>query len=245
MTAATETKTSTAEKLWAALQQAPGVTSKELAANAGIGGSTARKLLVALERTGGAYRTEGQADGSAQRPADLWWPRTDAADTPAEENIDDSDATGADQAPVDEADTPAEVAATAPEPAQPDTPVEPAADVAEADTAPEAAPGQDSQVEPGQPPAAEPAPPEAGTEGANEQAPVPASDGKRLKPGALRGMVEEFLRDCAGREFGPTEIGRNLERSVGAIHNSLEKLVADGIAVKTCEAPKRYMIPNT
>ncbi|MBF6328468.1 hypothetical protein [Nocardia transvalensis] len=72
--------TSTADKLWAALQQAPGTTSKELAASAGIGGSTARKLLVALGRTGGAYRTAGDADGSAQRPADRWWPHIAAAD---------------------------------------------------------------------------------------------------------------------------------------------------------------------
>lgn len=223
MTAATATPT--AEKLWAALQKAPGSTAKGLAESAGIGGSTARKLLVALERTGSAYRLEGEAGGSAQRPADRWYvlhtPATDA--TPdeqdptreAEETVGDLAEPGE---PIELA-APAEEPDTAPEPAEADTPAEPA------DTA--AAPDTEAAAEP---------------EEAGQPDTEPTVKGKRLAPGALRAMVEEFLRDCAGREFGPTAIGKDLGRSVGAVHNALEKLVADGVAARTCEAPKRYMI---
>ncbi|ATL65171.1 helix-turn-helix domain-containing protein [Nocardia terpenica] len=235
MNSAIATATPTAEKLWAALQQGPGSTAKELAESAGIGGSTARKLLVALERTGSAYRLEGGAGGSAQRPADRWY----VLHTPANAN-----AAAAEEDPAAEAEAgdevlstpaeptaptvPAEEADTALEPAEADAPAEPADTAAAGDTAP------DTEA------AAEP----EDSERAEPDTAEPVVKGKRLAPGALRAMVQEFLTDCAGREFGPTELGRNLQHSVGAIHNALEKLVADGIVVKTCQAPKRYMIPQ-
>ncbi|KZM68552.1 hypothetical protein [Nocardia terpenica] len=246
MTAATATATPTAEKLWAALQQAPGSTAKGLAETAGIGGSTARKLLVALERTGTAYRTEGEADGSAQRPADRWWPHTPAADSASAETP-ATDETEARAGLTGQPTTPAEATESAPEPAEAQAPAEPADEAVATDTAPDTAPSATlEQEEQPEPDTTEPAPDApADTETAEPTtAPAPAAQGKRLPPGGLRGMVEEFLRDCAGREFGPTAIGKDLGRSVGAVANALEKLVADGIAVKICEAPKRYMIPN-
>ncbi|GAA2693160.1 MULTISPECIES: helix-turn-helix domain-containing protein [Actinosynnema] len=63
----------------------------------------------------------------------------------------------------------------------------------------------------------------------------------RLAPGALRGMVEDHLRDNAG-EFGPTAIGKVLNRSAGAVHNALEKLVAAGVVTRTSDKPKRYAL---
>ncbi|GHE86946.1 MULTISPECIES: MarR family transcriptional regulator, partial [Actinomycetes] len=54
-----------------------------------------------------------------------------------------------------------------------------------------------------------------------------------LAPGALRGLVEGFLRDHPGEEFTPNTIAKALNRSSGAVHNALEKLVAAGYAVKT------------
>ncbi|KZM68395.1 hypothetical protein [Nocardia terpenica] len=232
MTTATATATPTAEKLWAALQQGPGSTAKELAESAGIGGSTARKLLVALERTGSAYRLEGEAGGSAQRPADRWYVlHTPAATAPGEQDPAAEDPEAGDEVITTPAETtaptvPAEEADPAPEPAGADTPAEPVDTAAAADTA------SDSEVST--------APEETGQPDTAEL----VVKGKRLAPGELRAMVQEFLTDCAGREFGPTELGRNLQHSVGAIHNALEKLVADGVAVKTCQAPKRYMIPQ-
>ncbi|MFQ6329140.1 hypothetical protein ACLMAL_23800 [Nocardia sp. CWNU-33] len=70
-----------ADKLWMELHGAPGGTSAELAEQAGIGGSTARKLLAALECNGAAIRTAGESDGSARRPADRWWPEIAPADS--------------------------------------------------------------------------------------------------------------------------------------------------------------------
>jgi predicted transcriptional regulator len=64
----------------------------------------------------------------------------------------------------------------------------------------------------------------------------------RLAPGALRGLVEDYLSDHPGEEFSPSAIGKALDRSSGAVNNALEKLVLDGYAVKTKEAPKRFAL---
>ncbi|MFJ8813805.1 MarR family transcriptional regulator [Amycolatopsis thermoflava] len=75
------------------------------------------------------------------------------------------------------------------------------------------------------------------------------SDGQqteRLAPGALRGMVEDFLRDHPGDEFGPTAIAKALGgKSSGAVSNALDKLVADGTAVRTKDKPRRFALAPT
>ena len=43
-------------------------------------------------------------------------------------------------------------------------------------------------------------------------------------------MVEDYPRDNSG-EFSPNAIGKVLNRSSGAVHNALEKLVESGYAV--------------
>jgi hypothetical protein len=55
-------------------------------------------------------------------------------------------------------------------------------------------------------------------------------------------MVEEYLTEHPGESFGPAKIGKDLGRSGGAVNNACEKLVADGYAIKACEAPKRFAI---
>ncbi|MFS8104676.1 MarR family transcriptional regulator, partial [Lentzea alba] len=67
---------------------------------------------------------------------------------------------------------------------------------------------------------------------------------QRLAPGALRGMVEDYLEDNAG-EFSPNAIGKALNRSSGAVHNALEKLVESGYAVRTSDKPKKYSCAAT
>ncbi|GHH32197.1 MarR family transcriptional regulator [Lentzea cavernae] len=67
----------------------------------------------------------------------------------------------------------------------------------------------------------------------------------RLKPGALRGLTEDYLRMHPGEAFGPTHIGRVLGRSQGAVNNALEALTSSGTVVKTQEAPKRFAIAPT
>jgi hypothetical protein len=71
--------------------------------------------------------------------------------------------------------------------------------------------------------------------------------GERLPKGALRGMVEDFLREPArdGKDFTPGDIGRVLERSSGAVSNALEKLVEEGTAVQVNEKPRRFALSAT
>jgi len=65
----------------------------------------------------------------------------------------------------------------------------------------------------------------------------------RLAPGGLRGMVEDYLRDHPGEEFGPTAIAKALGgKSSGAVSNALDKLVEDTTVVRTKESPRRFAL---
>lgn len=147
-------RTETEEKLWQAVRDNPGSTATALSTAAGIGKSTAPKILTRWEKDGLVTRTAGIADGGS-RPADRWSITTD------------------DQPTDDQAGKP-----------------------------------------------------------------------QRLAPGALRGMVEDYLRDHSG-EFSPNAIGKALNRSSGAVHNALEKLVESGYAVRTSDKPKKYSLAAT
>ncbi|MFD8497299.1 MarR family transcriptional regulator [Amycolatopsis sp. NPDC059657] len=66
---------------------------------------------------------------------------------------------------------------------------------------------------------------------------------ERLAPGGLRGMVEDYLRDHPGDQFGPTAIANALGgKSSGAVSNALDKLVEGGVAVKTQDKPRRFAL---
>jgi hypothetical protein len=63
----------------------------------------------------------------------------------------------------------------------------------------------------------------------------------RLRPGDLRGKVEDHLTTHAGMEFTPGEIARALGgRSAGAVANALATLASTGVARLSCERPRRY-----
>ncbi|MFD3430749.1 hypothetical protein [Nocardia fluminea] len=64
----------------------------------------------------------------------------------------------------------------------------------------------------------------------------------RLPAGALRGQVEDFLRDHPEEEYSPHQIGKALDRSSGAVHNALVKLTKDGTARQTSTAPKKFAL---
>jgi predicted transcriptional regulator len=153
-------RTETEDKLWQALRDNPGSPAAALSTAAGIGKSTAPKILTRWEKEGLVARTAGTADGGS-RPADRWSITTDDQPTA----------------------------------------------VAESDG------GSGQQQE----------------------------KSERLAPGALRGMVEDYLRDNSG-EFSPNAIGKELNRSSGAVHNALEKLVTSGYAVRTSDKPKKYSL---
>jgi hypothetical protein len=56
-------------------------------------------------------------------------------------------------------------------------------------------------------------------------------------------MVEDYLRDHPGEQFGPTAIAHALGgKSSGAVSNALDKLVEDGVATKTQDKPRRFAL---
>ncbi|WP_309114698.1 hypothetical protein [Saccharothrix sp.] len=165
-------RTEAEDKLWQAMLDKPGSTAAELSAAAGIGKSTAPKILMRWLEAGLVTRMSGIADGG-RRAADRW------SIQPGEEGQ-----------PADE--SPAEVQ--------------------DSDAAVESISSDDTEAS------------------------------KRLAPGALRGMVEDYLREHAGEAISPNGIGKALRRSPGAVANALEKLVAAGYAVRVSDKPKTYAI---
>ncbi|MCP2298370.1 hypothetical protein APR11_004815 [Nocardia amikacinitolerans] len=184
--------------LWAELGNHPGSTTAALADTAGIGVSTARRLLTGWE-TAGAARSA--TDTTSPRAAKTWT-----------------------------------AGSAAPEPAAP------AEEAAPADRVPDITPETTVAAPTGDDPAT-PAP----------VAPAPADDAaaanaestvERLPAGALRGQVEDFLRDHPGEEFTPHQIGKALDRSSGAVHNALVTLTKHGTARQTSTAPKKFTLAS-
>jgi hypothetical protein len=242
----TRVRTDAEDKLWATLHANPNRTAADLADTAEIGKSTAQKFLVKWADDGSVTRTTGIAKGG-RRAADLW--AINEADTDRA-GTEDAPASDADVAETEQA---VPIASVGPgtadtEEAQPsdDDPTEPTstepADAA-AHTSDTTATGATGLPETG-PVVTLPTVPigngvvasDAGTESGDEKA-------ARLAPGALRGMVEDYLRDHPSEEFGPTLIAKALGgKSSGAVSNALDKLVQDGTAVKTKESPRRFAL---
>jgi hypothetical protein len=62
------------------------------------------------------------------------------------------------------------------------------------------------------------------------------------RPGALRDLVEEYLRKFPGTAFPPHQVGKVLERSAGAVANALDKLTALGTAQMITDKPRSYRL---
>lgn len=180
-------RTAAEDKLWAALYAHSASTASDLAAHAGIGYSTAGKILAAWASDGSVTRTCRPAQ-AGRRAADTWTITDTTGDTGTEE-ITTSDPGAAEQ-PTTSA-TPTGTDATVP----------------------------DGQAAPGQ--------------------------RTRLGKGALRGMVEDYLTEHPGQQFGPSAIGKALQCSSGAVANALDKLVADGYAIQIQNKPKRFTAKAT
>ncbi|MEV3961524.1 hypothetical protein AB0M34_11590 [Nocardia sp. NPDC050193] len=204
--------------LWAALGAYPGFTTAELAGAAGIGVSTARRVLSAWE-TAGAARSHSNPE--SPRAAKTW--------------------------------TTAEPAA-APEPAVPEPVVAQQIAPAEMDTtnADSCAPDAPAPADPGQAAMAIAGPTGDGDadlvpatpDGGDDAAAAQPESGQRLRSGALRGQVEDFLRDHPDADFSPHQIGKALNRSSGAVHNALVTLSKGGTAHQTSTAPKRFALAS-
>ncbi len=244
---AAKVRTDTEDKLWEALHANPNSATADLASVAKIGKSTAAKILAKWAKDGGVTRTPGIAEGG-RRAADLWA----ITDTEVATDV-DTDPT--DRIPAGDADSAHSPQADATAPEATDTkpancgPTE-STDTA-ADHAPDAADSEATDPTHAEPRVAETT--ELADDGAATNEGTTADNGGddggnekkagRLAPGALRGMVEDHLRDHPGDEFGPTAIAKALGgKSSGAVSNALDKLVADGTAVKTNESPRRFAL---
>jgi hypothetical protein len=258
----TAAATAAEDKLREVLHARPNSTATELSAAAKIGKSTAQKILIKWSGDGSVTRTAGIAE-SGRRAADLWAiTKTDvvpdadtrADDTPAREALVDTaasenpareepttqldpDTTVSDNATSVEEDDPAAAAANsdtvhatddarnttdtgATHPADAELAI---AELIELEDGPETDSGTATDS--------------GGAEGGDDR------KAERLAPGALRGMVEDYLRDHLGEEFSPTAIAKALGgRSSGAVSNALDRLVADGTAAKTKDKPRRFAL---
>ncbi|OZM76575.1 hypothetical protein [Pseudonocardia sp. MH-G8] len=279
---ATDRAATAADHLWAALHARPGGTAEELSTDAGIGRSTAAKILARWVADGTAARVPIDGKRSASRfaiptpddstpvhstdraatvPSDPHAapqaallsaaPATDGPTAAEGDPDEEADAVqdrdhlenvaddGADHEPADAGTTehsarppdagdveahPATTTGSTPDPAvmTPEPVRDPAAS---------ASTSADGAVDDGD-----------STDG---DSPVTNGRGPRLAPGALHGMVEDYLRDHPDEEFGPTKIGHDLARSTGAVGNALERLVASGYAIRTKDRPKRYALAPT
>jgi hypothetical protein len=208
---------STEDKVRAALAERPGSTSAELAKTAGVGRSTAGKILARWDRDGFVVRTAG---AGGHKP-DTWTPTG-----PCEDKTDD--ATDTAPAPTPESASQDETQANETATGTVTSADEESATVdvtGSATTAQDVIEESDEAI----------VPPSDGAE--------PAPNGKkRLPKGGLRALVEDYLSEHPGESFGPAQIGKVLNRSGGAVSNALDTLEAKGYVIRTCPAPKRFAI---
>jgi hypothetical protein len=284
--AATDCATTASDRLWAALHARPGGTADELSGDAGIGRSTAAKILARWvvdgtatrlpsdgRRAASRYAVPASADTTAPDGTDdaataPGGPRTGPADPAADTTVGTDDAVAVDDADTDrggadDGTTPTGDATTGPSGAQiaahaatdttgstPDPTAEAAdspATIAEAVAVPAAIVPDDGATDTPTTGSADTddAPTDSGGPDTAAPAATTAARGPRLAPGALHGMVEDYLRDHPDVEFGPTKIGHDLGRSTGAVGNALERLVVSGYAVRMKDRPKRYALAPT
>ncbi|MGW5917531.1 hypothetical protein ACWFPY_00940 [Nocardia fluminea] len=232
-----------ARALWAALGDNSGSTTAALADTAEIAVSTARRLLTGWES---ARAVRSYTDPETPRAAKTWFTAGSATPEPAAPVAAPEPATPEPATPEPDSAEPdsGEPDSAEPvslEPANPD-PTDPAEEAAPVDPVPDSAPETVVAAPTGDDPA-DPAPvapaPVAEPAAADAESTV-----ERLPAGALRGQVEDYLRDNPGKEFSPHQIGKALERSSGAVHNALVKLTKGGTARQTGSAPRKFTLAS-
>ena len=77
---------------------------------------------------------------------------------------------------------------------------------------------------------------------AREETPEPLAAAGRLGRGELGSLVRDYLAARPGESFGPAALGKALDRSQGAISNSLATMAARGEVVLVGDKPRRYRI---
>ena len=71
---------------------------------------------------------------------------------------------------------------------------------------------------------------------------APQSGGERLGRGALGTLVRDYLAARPDEDLGPSQVGKALGRSQGAVSNALARLEAAGEARLVSVTPRRYRI---
>ena len=71
---------------------------------------------------------------------------------------------------------------------------------------------------------------------------APKSGGKRLERGALGTLVRDYLAARPDEDLGPSQVGKALGRSQGAVSNALARLETAGEARLVSVTPRRYRI---
>lgn len=249
-------RTDAEDKLWEALRAIPNSSATDLSVAAKIGKSTAQKILTKWADHGSVTRLAGIAQGG-RRAADLWAitsaDSTQNAVGSSETSVaDDSDVTRVAEAEPDAATVPVpgdsgNTTATennSTDPADTQLVDTESTVVADEDT-PDTVGDVTSVVQAGSVSAdtasADGVATDHGQATAKGGADEAGEKSSRLPSGALRGMVEDFLREHPGEEFGPAAIAKALDgRSSGAVSNALDKLVDYGTAVKASDKPRRF-----
>ncbi|WP_306358319.1 MULTISPECIES: hypothetical protein [unclassified Nocardia] len=240
-TTSAEARAAHENALWQALTDHPASTTNELATTASVPKSTARKILAGW-----------LADDLVTRTADdnrtgFRWRIADTTETVSTAPEPDPQATSVE--PVTEA------AAEASEAVDPAT----TADETGIEPADEPDGDKTSAGAETEPPADNPDDEHAGTDAGDDtptaqstdtvagvcplcgQPPKPHPRG--LQPGALRGQVEDFLREHPGEEFTPGKIAKALGgKSSGAVYNACFALVGKYVAEHTCERPNKFKL---
>ncbi|MGO4615669.1 hypothetical protein AB4305_14940 [Nocardia sp. 2YAB30] len=242
-------RTDTDKALWAALGNNPGFTADELAGAAGIGGSTTRRILSGWETAGTAH---SHRDPNSPRSAKTWTTAEQATAIAPAEPAEPAEPAGTEPVAVEPTEPVAVAVAVAVEASEPviasvssqsGATAQPDSGTAPADPGPDTGRPESAVSAPTGDEPADPAPdtPAPGPDVAVVQQESP----ERLAPGALRGQVEDFLRDHPDTEFSPHQIGKAITRSSGAVHNALVKLTETGLATQTSAAPKKFRFAAT
>ncbi|MGH8917188.1 MAG: winged helix-turn-helix transcriptional regulator [Actinomycetes bacterium] len=71
---------------------------------------------------------------------------------------------------------------------------------------------------------------------------APKSGGERLERGALGALVRDYLAARPDEDLGPSQVGKALGRSQGAVSNALARLETAGEARLVTVTPRRYRI---
>jgi DNA-binding transcriptional ArsR family regulator len=73
---------------------------------------------------------------------------------------------------------------------------------------------------------------------------APVSNGERLKPGELEGLILAYMQENPAEPLGPGAVAKALQRSSGAVGNGLVRLTRAKKVRQVNDRPRRYQIAS-